>query len=182
MKGWWKPLLRYAPAEAAGLTLIGLLTAIGVGLSALKPLPMKFLVDDVLAGKSLPPGLAEVADWLGAAGAASQAAMLVVATVLVLITGSLAGRPPASNDGPSSASTGRRARRAKRKTRRPRQHFALNRPWDEASLKTRETPQPWQAGLFFQNEEPQASRDVTGHGHIWMSGGNHPGVRLSMIV
>src|SRR5206468_2821884 len=91
MKGWWRPLLRYAPPEVPGLTVIGLLTVLGVALNALKPWPMKLLVDNVLPGKSLPVEVAKVADALGGTDAAGQAGLVVLATVLLLICLNLIG-------------------------------------------------------------------------------------------
>jgi ATP-binding cassette subfamily B protein/subfamily B ATP-binding cassette protein MsbA len=83
--------LRYAPPEVAGLTVIGLLTVLGVALNALKPWPMKFLVDNVLAGRPLPAEIALVVDAAGGTDVAGQAGLVVLATLLLLICPNLIG-------------------------------------------------------------------------------------------
>ncbi len=71
MTAWWRRLSGYARPHAGSLSLVALLTLAGVGIDALRPWPLKLLVDSVLAGRPLPvplPGSpATLVAWLAAA-------------------------------------------------------------------------------------------------------------------
>src|SRR5262249_13174132 len=64
-KQWWKRLLAYGSAEVAGIVAIAALIAVTVAVDALKPWPLKILVDYVLPGEPLPPLVAAVTDATG---------------------------------------------------------------------------------------------------------------------
>lgn len=86
MSPWWWRLLRYARPQWRGLTAVVLLMVAGVGLDTLRPWPMKWIMDHLLAGKPLPA----VAAWIAAlplggstAGQLAWLAGLTIALYLV---------------------------------------------------------------------------------------------------
>lgn len=87
MKLWWLKLLPYARPHLGGLVRVALLMGCGVALEALKPWPMKLMIDHVLTGQS-PSGIAA---WITAMlpGAAGSPTVLLgwcaFGTVLLFI-------------------------------------------------------------------------------------------------
>ena len=77
-------LLRYTRNHRAALLLIFLLTAAIAGLVALRPWPIKLLIDQVLGGNSLPPFLEEWFDALAIAPSRTLLLAVVVFGGLVL--------------------------------------------------------------------------------------------------
>lgn len=57
MRYWWIRLLRYALPQWRSLSLIGVLTLLGIGAGLLAPWPMKLIVDNVLRNQPLPDAL-----------------------------------------------------------------------------------------------------------------------------
>jgi ATP-binding cassette, subfamily B, bacterial len=82
--GW---ALGYALRRKAGLAAVLAVMLLKVGLDALRPWPMKLLVDHVLNGRPMAPGLAAALRWLPGASE-SQGALLawcVAATVVLFL-------------------------------------------------------------------------------------------------
>lgn len=83
MTSWWKRLAAYARPYSAGL-LGSLLLSLGLaGLEALKPWPMKLIVDNILGGKPWPDGLVRL---IGADAARPAVAPYPILAGLALAT------------------------------------------------------------------------------------------------
>jgi len=82
---WWVRLARYVRPHGGSLAGVLALMALCVGLDALRPWPMKWVMDHVLAGRPLPPGAAWIAALPGAATPLGQLAWLAAATVLLFL-------------------------------------------------------------------------------------------------
>ncbi len=90
MKRWWAHIGRYAsPFKGRLAAVLALLLAFSAA-EALKPWPLKFVVDNVLAGKPLP----EQVDWIGklpgGAAPVGLLAWLTAGTVILFLAGWLA--------------------------------------------------------------------------------------------
>jgi ATP-binding cassette subfamily B protein/subfamily B ATP-binding cassette protein MsbA len=85
MNTWWKRLLPYSRPQSRGLASVVLLALIGAALEALKPWPLKFILDHVLSDEPLPNAFTWVADLPGAASPASLIAWLAGASVAVIL-------------------------------------------------------------------------------------------------
>ena len=85
MNRWWLQLARYARPHLRGLVLILVLLLIGTGLVLLMPWPLKLIVDNVLAGKPLPPAVAWITALPGAGTSAGLLAWLAAATVGIFL-------------------------------------------------------------------------------------------------
>ena len=72
MRPWWLRLAHFAPRHWRGLSGIGLLLLATAALNALKPWPLKLLVDHVFDDRPFPSGL----QWLGALPGGEMAAGL----------------------------------------------------------------------------------------------------------
>ncbi len=87
MKPWWIRLLHYVLPQSGGLAaVVGLMLA-GVGLDVLRPWPMKWIIDHLLAGRPLPAGAAWLASLPGAGTPAGQLAWLAALTVALFLAG-----------------------------------------------------------------------------------------------
>ena len=91
MKRWWSRLLAYGPAEASSLVAIAALIAVVVAADALKPWPLKLLVDNVLPGKPLPPGIAGAFDFAGVHSTLALVAVVAIAMAGLEIVSQLGG-------------------------------------------------------------------------------------------
>src|SRR5438270_4669871 len=81
--GW---ALRYALRRKAGLAAVLAVMLLKVGLDALRPWPLKLLVDHVLKAKPMAPGLAAAVSRLPGAGEAQGLlAWCVAATVILFL-------------------------------------------------------------------------------------------------
>ena len=87
MKPWWIRLTRYVRPQSGGLTAVLALMLAGVGLDVLRPWPMKWIIDHLLAGRPLPTGAAWIADLPGAATDAGRLAWLAALTVVLFLAG-----------------------------------------------------------------------------------------------
>ena len=85
MKWWWLKIARYALPQSGALAAILALLVAGVGLGLFNPWPLKLIVDNVLAGQPLPPGLVWLAALPGAGSPRGLLAWLAAATVLLFL-------------------------------------------------------------------------------------------------
>lgn len=90
MNRWWVKIGRYALPYRGQLAAVVVLTLSYSALEALKPWPLKLVVDHVLAGKALPAGLTWVEFLPGASARAGVLAWLTAATVLIYLAGPVA--------------------------------------------------------------------------------------------
>ncbi len=84
---WWMRLFRYAGPQARGLAGVVGFMLLGVGLDALRPWPMKWIIDHLLAGQPLPPGAAWIAALPGGAAPAIQLAWMAALTIVLYLAG-----------------------------------------------------------------------------------------------
>jgi ATP-binding cassette subfamily B protein/subfamily B ATP-binding cassette protein MsbA len=82
---WWVRLARYARPQAAGLLAVLILGLAGVAADALKPWPMKLVVDTVLAGGALPGAAAWLGGLPGAGSPVGLLGWLTAGTVLLFL-------------------------------------------------------------------------------------------------
>ncbi len=83
-------LLAYLRPHWREVAIVAAGTALAVGLDALRPWPMKLLVDQVLGGQPVPAPLARLLGWLPAPGALDPLLLLItVGTVLVFFAATL---------------------------------------------------------------------------------------------
>ena len=87
MKPWWARLVRYVRPQAGSMAAILVFMLAGVGLDALRPWPMKWIIDHLLAGRSLPDAAAWIATLPGSSLPNGQLAWLAVLTVLIYLAG-----------------------------------------------------------------------------------------------
>jgi ATP-binding cassette subfamily B protein len=80
--GW---ALGYALRRKAGLAAVLAVMLLKVGLDALRPWPMKLLVDHVLNGRPMAPGQAAALGWLPGATTGALLAWCVAATVVLFL-------------------------------------------------------------------------------------------------
>jgi ATP-binding cassette, subfamily B, bacterial len=90
MNGWWLRLLAYARPQAGGLAFAVLLMAVSVGFEILRPWPLKWIIDYILAGETLPEAVSWIAALPGAGSVAGLLAWLAGATVLIFAAGQAA--------------------------------------------------------------------------------------------
>lgn len=91
MKNWWLRLVRFAPPQWLGLSLIILLMLIEVGLDLLRPWPLKLLVDHTLTDQPLPNAAAWITNLPGGETPAGQLIWLATATILLFIVNQAIG-------------------------------------------------------------------------------------------
>lgn len=85
MNRWWWRLARYGRPYWRTLTIVVLFMLVGVAMEALRPWPMKLIVDNVLTGEPLPNTIAWLTLLPGADTQAGQLAWLALATVFVFL-------------------------------------------------------------------------------------------------
>ncbi len=85
MNHWSLRLTRYAFRQWQGISLVILLTLIGVAFSALMPWPLKFIVDYVLVDKNLPASLEWITVLPGTGTRAGLLGWLAAASVLLFL-------------------------------------------------------------------------------------------------
>jgi ATP-binding cassette, subfamily B, bacterial len=83
MNSWWMRLARYGRPELGRLALLVLLTLSVAAVEALKPWPLKFVVDSVLAGQPFPEGTRWLLSLPG--GSSSEILLLWLAAASVLM-------------------------------------------------------------------------------------------------
>jgi ATP-binding cassette subfamily B protein/subfamily B ATP-binding cassette protein MsbA len=74
----------YALRRKAGLATLLAVTLLKIGLEALKPWPMKVLVDHVLKGDAMAPDVAAVIEWLPGSGTVEGVLLWCVASTVIL--------------------------------------------------------------------------------------------------
>ena len=87
MKSWWWRLARYARPQTPRLGGIMALMLVSVGIDAVKPWPMKLIVDNVLGGKPLPGKLQWLSTLPRAQDAGGLLTWLTFSTILLFLTG-----------------------------------------------------------------------------------------------
>jgi ATP-binding cassette subfamily B protein/subfamily B ATP-binding cassette protein MsbA len=85
MTKWWLPLMHHVTPQWMRLALLAMLVLIGATIAALIPWPMKLIVDYVLTGEPLPPGLAWLPELPAANAASGLLAWLAVSTLLIYV-------------------------------------------------------------------------------------------------
>ena len=85
MSAWWVRLGRHALPHSSGLGTVLVLMLVGVAFDALRPWPMKILVDSVLAGRPLPEGTEWIASLPGGSSSAGLIAWLALAGVVLFL-------------------------------------------------------------------------------------------------
>lgn len=85
MSTWRKRLASYARPHRASLALVVGLTLADAALNALKPWPLKLIVDSVLADKPFPAAVPWIAGFAQEASASSLIAWLAAATVVLFL-------------------------------------------------------------------------------------------------
>ena len=85
MKRWWWRLARYGRPYWRTLTIVVLFMLAAVAMEALRPWPMKLIVDNVLTGEPLPNTIAWLTLLPGADTQAGLLAWLALATVFVFL-------------------------------------------------------------------------------------------------
>lgn len=85
MKRWWWRLSRYGRPYWRTLTIVVLFMLTGVAMEALRPWPLKLIVDNVLTGEPLPNTIAWLTLLPGADTQAGLLAWLALATVFVFL-------------------------------------------------------------------------------------------------
>jgi len=85
MSRWWVQLGRYGARYRRGLSVITLLTFLGVGLQLLKPWPLKVIVDNVLDQQPLPRGVGWVSRLPGGDSPGVLLGWLAGATVVLFL-------------------------------------------------------------------------------------------------
>src|SRR5262245_25543809 len=88
MRRWYLRIATYARPQVRPMLAVLVLVLSSAGLEALKPWPLKLLLDSVLAGKALPAGMTWIAALPGAAGTMGQIAWLTSATVVLFLSAS----------------------------------------------------------------------------------------------
>jgi ATP-binding cassette subfamily B protein len=91
MKPWWLRLMHYVRLPKGGLLLIVLLMLVSVVLNAVRPWPMKLLVDHVLAGRPLPKNAAWISGLPGGVSPSSLLAWLVGFTIALFLASATVG-------------------------------------------------------------------------------------------
>jgi ATP-binding cassette subfamily B protein/subfamily B ATP-binding cassette protein MsbA len=82
---WYLRIAAYARPQTRPMLAVLLLILSGAGLEALKPWPLKFLLDHVLTGKPLPAAAAWTAALPGGAGTTGKIAYLTFGTVVLFV-------------------------------------------------------------------------------------------------
>ena len=88
MTPWYRRLLPYAKPELPALAGIAMLSLASVAVDLLRPWPLKLIIDHVLAGRPLPPGVADLALLPGAASPAGLLAWLAGPEATCKVVGS----------------------------------------------------------------------------------------------
>lgn len=82
---WSRRFLRYGRPHARGLSLVALLMLAAVAFDALKPWPLKLLVDYVLPGEALPSAVSWIENLPGAGTDRGLVAWLALSTVILFL-------------------------------------------------------------------------------------------------
>jgi ATP-binding cassette subfamily B protein/subfamily B ATP-binding cassette protein MsbA len=90
-KVWWLRLSRHALQQKSGLALILVLMVLNIGVEALKPWPMKFLVDSILTHQPLPNSAAWLSQLPGWNAEHGAIVWIAGGTILVFVVGQLLG-------------------------------------------------------------------------------------------
>ena len=86
-KPWWLRLAGFAAPYWRQITAVSVLMLVGAGLTALKPWPMKLLVDYVFTDRELPRGISWLNQLPGGASAVGLCAWLAASTILIFAAG-----------------------------------------------------------------------------------------------
>jgi len=85
MRPWWIRLASHARPHSSGLWSVLLLMLVSIAFDALRPWPMKILVDSVLARKPLPAAAAWIASLPGGASSPGLIAWLALGVILLFL-------------------------------------------------------------------------------------------------
>src|SRR4051812_12736008 len=84
---WWLTLARLARPEVRGLAAVVLLIVAGSVVEALRPWPMKLLIDHVLVRRPLPDAAARITTLPGGGSPVGLLGWLVGSTVVLFLAG-----------------------------------------------------------------------------------------------